>query len=71
MQEGPVMKSRTNGGLPAGELITAAANEDSESRLSTVPPRREASSNHGWDPYEVWRTRVKEPRELHAARSKG
>ncbi len=44
-------------GLPV-ELETAAANEEVAgivTRLDT--PRRES----GWDPYEVWRTRVRAP----------
>jgi hypothetical protein len=60
------MKSTTNGGLLAGELIPAAANDDSVSRVSKAPARRDDVGNPGWDPFEVWRTRVKEPRERHA-----
>jgi hypothetical protein len=60
------MKSTTHGGLLAG-IITAvaAANEEPGSRTARVPVRSDDSSDHGWDPFEVWRTRVKEPRERH------
>ena len=50
------MKRKGAEGLPAGPRITPAANEeftgtDEHATLGYTRP--------GWDPYEVWRTRVK------------
>lgn len=51
------MKRRGAAGLPAVHRITPAANEDfagmANGMDSLVRPQP------GWDPYEVWRTRVK------------
>jgi len=44
-------------GLPASHEVTPAANEEftgAEDELT-----RQSYSHAGWDPYEVWRTRVK------------
>ena len=56
------MRTTTNGGLVQ---ITApgddAANE--EPAAERVPAeKRQEDGTAGWDPYEVWRTRIKEPR---------
>ena len=51
------MKRKGVAGLPAVHRITPAANEDfagTADRLQDVFVRPQ-----GWDPYEVWRTRVK------------
>lgn len=60
----PFMRTRTNGGLnritDAG--IEAANEEPAAERVVPAEKAREDSSTAGWDPYEVWRTRVKEPR---------
>jgi len=51
------MKRKGAAGLPAVHRITPAANEDfaelTDGMDSLVRPHT------GWDPYEVWRTRVK------------
>ena len=56
------MRSTTNGGLVR---VTAsgddAANEDPTAERAPIEKRPE-DRTAGWDPYEVWRTRVKEPR---------
>jgi hypothetical protein len=52
------MKRKGAAGLPAVHRITPAANEDfagMADRLEDVLVRPRA----GWDPYEVWRTRVR------------
>jgi len=50
------MNTKGAEGLPAGSRITPAANE-----IFTGTNEREglAYTRAGWDPYEVWRTRVK------------
>jgi hypothetical protein len=52
------MKRKGAAGLPAVHRITPAANEDfadsANGMDSLVRPHT------GWDPFEVWRTRVKE-----------
>jgi hypothetical protein len=56
------MGSRTNGGLV--EIVGAgdgAANEEAAERVVPAKEHRE-DSTAGWDPYDVWRKRVKEPR---------
>jgi hypothetical protein len=58
------MRSRTNGGLAqiAG-VGDGAANEEAAERV--VPAKEHGEdSTAGWDPYDVWRKRVKEPRTL-------
>jgi hypothetical protein len=49
-----------SGGLvrPAGE-DSAAANEDLADAAFCVNTDARHAENAGWDPYEVWRTRVK------------
>ena len=50
------MKRKGAEGLPASHQVTPAANEEftgSEDELTRSYPLA------GWDPYEVWRTRVK------------
>ena len=50
-------------GLPVQQPAKPAANENFIATPVTLPPeplRREA----GWDPFEVWRTRVKESANL-------
>jgi len=51
------MKRKGAEGLAAGQPVTPAANEE-----FTVPAEgleTLAYTHTGWDPYEVWRTRVK------------
>jgi hypothetical protein len=55
---------RINTGLlPASELVTIAANDAGMDRAVRTPAGRRDTDDHGWDPFEVWRTRVKEARE--------
>jgi len=52
-------------GLPLQQPAVPAANDDSRIVTPTPEaPKREA----GWDPQEVWRTRVKSPSSLLRAR---
>ena len=60
------MKRKGVEGIPARERLAAAANEEFTglaSDLRSEIGRREldrlATPRSGWDPYEVWRTRVK------------
>ena len=47
------------GGLPVDRTDTMAANEE----FTGIVSRRDAVRRpNGWDPYEVWATRVKERR---------
>ena len=52
-----------SGGLvrPAGE-VSAAANEDLADPTFCVTTDERHGENAGWDPYEVWLTRVKSGR---------
>jgi hypothetical protein len=51
-------------GLPVRQPAAPAANDESIGIVTPPPeaPKREA----GWDPQEVWRTRVKSPSNLRA-----
>ena len=53
------MKRKTAEGLAAAHRISPAANEEFTGMADGVDwvARRQS----GWDPYEVWRTRVKGP----------
>jgi hypothetical protein len=53
-------------GLPLQQPAAPATNEASLGIVTLTPeaPKREA----GWDPQEVWRTRVKSPSNLLRAR---
>jgi hypothetical protein len=61
------MKRKGAEGFPARQRLLPAANEeftgtvnDLNSReLNRHDPESGTSSRSGWDPYEVWRTRVK------------
>ena len=61
------MKRKGAEGLPARQRLTPAANEDfadtmddlSSDDLDLDALDRLATPRSGWDPYEVWRTRVK------------
>ncbi len=60
------MTTTVNGGLIriTGEGIDAGREEPAVKQV--VPAARDRDqSTAGWDPYEVWRTRVKEPRVAH------
>ena len=44
-------------GLPVIQQVTPAANEEFPGTLNVIEGAD--GSHSGWDPYEVWRTRVK------------
>ena len=52
------MKRKGAEGLPAVKRLTPAANEDFNATASELETTH-AYARSGWDPYEVWRTRVK------------
>ena len=51
------MKSKGAQGFPNNRRVITAANEEFSGAVSAV--RGTAQSQQGWDPYEVWATRVK------------
>jgi len=51
------MKRKGAEGLPAVKRLSPAANEDFNG--TTAEPDTRTYARSGWDPYEVWRTRVK------------
>jgi len=56
------MKRKGAEGLPARQRLTPAANEEFTGIVNDLDGHdldKRASSRPGWDPYEVWRTRVK------------
>lgn len=56
------MKRKGAEGLPARQRLTPAANDEftgTMNDLSIYGLDRLATRRSGWDPYEVWRTRVK------------
>lgn len=52
-----MMKSKGAEGVPAGPQGSVAANEEFGEEVNGYAPLTHSTS--GWDPYEVWRTRVK------------
>ena len=52
------MKRRTADGLAAAHRIPPAANEEFTAMVNGL--NGVARAHSGWDPYEVWRPRVKE-----------
>jgi hypothetical protein len=56
-QERRTMKSKGAEGLPAKSQESQAANEEFEPSFSDY--ERVTGSRAGWDPYDVWKTRVK------------
>jgi len=52
---------------PTDRRVAAAANEDFNGVVSAA--RDGEHSDTGWDPYEVWLTRVKAPAQLKRARA--
>jgi len=58
------MKRKGAEGFPARQRLTPAANEEFSGTLDELDGDdldmdRIATPRSGWDPYEVWRTRVK------------
>jgi len=62
------MKRRGAQGLPAPDRLTPAANEEFTT-LEDGLDRLEYSGS-GWDPYEVWRTRVKSSSRVKGERER-
>jgi len=62
------MKRKGAEGLPAGQRVTAAANDDFTGTVSGAD--RLLTTRHGWDPYEVWRTRVKASSRMNRERER-
>jgi hypothetical protein len=64
-QERDAMKRKGAEGLPARQGLTPAANEEFTGTVNDLygddapDVDRLATPRSGWDPYEVWRTRVK------------
>ena len=56
-QECEAMNRKGAEGLPVIQSVTPAANEEFTDTLNAIESTNVAHS--GWDPYEVWRTRVK------------
>jgi hypothetical protein len=67
-QERHAMKRKGAEGLPAGQSVTAAANEDFTGTVSGAD--RISNPRRGWDPYEIWRTRVKATAHKQMERSR-
>jgi hypothetical protein len=55
--------------LPKDRRAITAANEEFSGAVSAV--RATEQSQSGWDPYEVWATRVKAPALLKRERQRG
>ena len=53
---------------PTDRRVAAAANEDFNGVVSAA--RDDEHTNSGWDPYEVWRTRVRVPAQLKKERAR-
>jgi len=56
------MKRKSAEGIPARQRLTPAANEEFTGTVNDLSRRDLAdrlATRSGWDPYEVWRTRVK------------
>jgi hypothetical protein len=53
---------------PTGRRVAAAANEDFNGVVSAA--RDVEHTDSGWDPYEVWLTRVKRPAQLKKERAR-
>ena len=51
------MKRKAAGGLAAAHRMSPAANEEFTAMVNGLD--RVARPQSGWNPYEVWRTRVK------------
>ena len=56
-QERESMKRKGAHGVPAADGLTPAANEEFAELVGGLQGAEEPRA--GWDPYEVWRTRVK------------
>ena len=54
--EGLMYHNEMKKDLPAAET---AADRDPTGRFRLMPPKSE-----GWDPFQVWRERIKQPRDL-------
>lgn len=61
------MKRTTAMEPPTDRRVAAAANEDFDALFSAATDAARVST--GWDPYEVWVTRVKVPAQLKRERA--
>jgi hypothetical protein len=62
------MKRKAAEGLAAAHRMSPAANEEFTAMANG--PDRVARPQSGWDPYEVWRTRVKVSSSVMAERER-
>ena len=62
------MKRKGAEGLTAGQRVTPAANEEFPGLVTGS--ERLSYPRSGWDPYEVWRTRVKASSRMKRARER-
>jgi hypothetical protein len=62
------MQSKGAPGFPNDRRVITAANEEFSGAVSAV--RGTAQTQSGWDPYEVWLTRVKAPALLKRQRQR-
>lgn len=61
------MKVTASGGLGGmTDNVGRAANEDQLAEASVVKSEPQSHETAGWDPYEVWRTRVKSVRDIRS-----
>jgi hypothetical protein len=61
----------SRGAFPAASLTELAANDERMGRAADTQTGGEDAEDRGWDPFEVWRTRVKEARERAATATSG
>lgn len=62
------MKTKGAEGLPAGPPVPPAANEEFTGTVDGLQWLERPRS--GWDPYEVWRTRVKASSRVESERER-
>jgi hypothetical protein len=65
------MNTKTDGGPLSAETSAGAANDDAITLAWIAPLDRRGMDDQGWDPFEVWRTRIKEARERDATSPAG
>jgi hypothetical protein len=56
------MRIKANGGLVNFAADAGSAANEDEAADRSVPAEERDSGTAGWDPYEVWLTRVRGPR---------
>ncbi|HZF14906.1 MAG TPA: hypothetical protein VE046_03090 [Steroidobacteraceae bacterium] len=61
------MTSKASGGLlSAGRLGNVVGNDKRRAPTALPPADKQDAEDKGWDPFEVWRTRIKEVRERNS-----